>query len=494
MLSLHGVRKHEWLQLKRNNFLQEKSERPHSLWGLSLCVCSNCLSYSSNMPPVDSNAKALYHSFNVSQLREVGMAARISSEKLNGMKSREAVIKGLDAISDGTSAAMLAHRVETVSPYKHCVLLEAKEPFTYEALKLSCTKAFGKILPAFQPLNSDDTELVPQLCILDDASERVFIKFAHQVEVFEFKKTDEGILKTKAIKRHIMIATISASRQLAYIAFPGFTQAVSGDQKVTYDYFARQIVDSLEKAIEIVFDGFKLKSATDVLLEDKAEQVVDLRRTLRFKRGGKMALDSESDEDAASALAQGLSNTSGLAISADAIRAAFRSSEAQAIVLLWQKQGLITRLALRSTLPEILFIWDQNTPSLSLVDDILKRFVRARAFVESGGLREASDYIQTALTGEVIRPSWLEQRFALSSDAALKVLLDACTLQLCLPVFRVRADKAFNLLNTWVKSLGELPTSANTEEGELIQTRDPANIEVAFQKLAAPNYGKQVAG
>ncbi len=366
------------------------------------------------MPAVDMNANSVYEKFNTSQLKELALAAGLPSETVNRLRSKEALTRAIDSLSDRDRLALLSHRVEAISPYKHCVLLEVENSFTYKGTCEALTKSFATIIDSFQPLQSDARDLCPQLFINDVAAERFFIKFAHMVDVWETTPSpDDQQVKSKVRKRHIMVAEINSRTQLVSIHFPGFTQVVVGKERVTYSLFAQEAVQILESKTGLKLIPFRLKPVTDILLDDIDEGVVDLRRTLRFKRGGKMDLDSESDEDAASTLAQGLANT-GVKISAEAIRLAFRSSEAQSVVLLWQKQQIITRASMRNSLPEILFIWNEVEPSQSIIDDILGRLSWARSYLVSDGMKKARDYVNQAQAGELLCPFWLEQQFAIT--------------------------------------------------------------------------------
>jgi hypothetical protein len=270
---------------------------------------------------------------------------------------------------------------------------------------------------------------------------------------------------------------------LCQFTFRDFTHAVIGKDRQTYASFAQEIAQIIESQLTLKLQPFRLKPVTDILLEDKEQGVVDLRRTLRFKRGGKMELDSESDEDAASALAQGLANT-GIKISAEAIRSAFRSSEAQSVVLLWQKQQIITRASMRGLFPEILFVWNEAEPTLSLIDDILARLSRARTYIGSDGIRDAREYISKAPVGEVLRPYWIEQRFAITRDQALQLLLEMSASGLCRVKFRIKLeDHRYSGLNPWVSSISEIPLALIDDEGHPIESRRPEHIEVAFQRI-----------
>lgn len=171
----------------------------------------------SKMPPLDQTAKALYSKFSVAQLRELALASKIPSDRIAQLRSRDEALGTIDAISDQHRLALLAHRVETLSPYKHCVLLEAKSAFTYLDVSRTCRKAFKTLFESFEPLNSDSQDIVAQLCIDDSSSKRIFIKFAHMVEVWESKKTSEGLLKSKVWRRHIMVVEINPAIQVVSI-------------------------------------------------------------------------------------------------------------------------------------------------------------------------------------------------------------------------------------------------------------------------------------
>ena len=186
----------------------------------------------------------------------------------------------------------------------------------------------------------------------------------------------------------------------------------------------------------------------------------------------------------ASALSQGLQNA-GIRVSAADIRLAFRLSEAHAIVLLWQKQGIITRISLRFGLPEILFIWGEQESSTALIEDVLKRLARARDLTASDGMRGASQFVASASVGEVIRPAWVSQHFSITQDAAIEILLDACKKLTCRPVFRIKDEGGAPLSSrTWVTDISLLPSTYLDSDGNPVDSLRPENIEIAFERVA----------
>jgi hypothetical protein len=436
------------------------------------------------MAPLDQAAKAVYSHFSNSQLRELALAARVPPAKVARLTSQAALTETIDALPERHKLATIAHRIEAVTPYKHCVLVEIDRELSYSSATASCLRSFPELSDGFVPLDSAESDIQPQLLLSDETSERIFLKFAHMVKVYENHVTTEGLLRVEAKRRHVMVALIIPKLKIVAICFPGYTQAVPGDETVTYNAFALQIAKRLEEVLRVKLPPFKLKPTTDLLLDDPSEHIVDLRRTVRFRRGGRMALDSESDEDAASALAEGISNTTGFNLSPEVIRIAFRFSEAQSIVLLWQAQAIITRVSLRNSLPEVLFIWGQTPTSLTVIETVLARLAKANSLLDSDGLRSASAAIKDAPPGDVIRPGWLEQHFALRPQAAVELLLDSCSKKMCVPVFRVRSDRAVGVPSVWAESLTELPLIAHTEQGEPISARSPENVEVAFKRIA----------
>lgn len=433
------------------------------------------------MPLVDETAEAVYSWFNNSQLRDLALAAGVASIHVAKMTSRHQAIEVVRSVSDRKRLALLAHRVEAISPYKHCVLLEAASPFTYSTVVNMCRAAL-QLFDGFSALDSSMKDLHAELCIDDKESERLFIKFAHMVEVYEFKKTPDGLLKTPVWRRHVVVAQIDGPAQIVSVSFPGFSQPVHrGTDRVTYSKFAVQVVTFLKQTLAMTLEGFKAKSVTDILLEDVQAEVVDLKRTLRFQRGGKMDLDSESDQDAATSLSEGLI-ASGIKVSPEAIRLAFRSSEAQAIVLLWRQTGLITRFSFRDSLPEILFIWNEAEPSLTLIHKTLFKLAVARTLMGPSLIKEALTKLFELKNGDVVRPTWLEQQFALTYNQALKLLLDECSANRVITVFRMRPDRVAVSANNWVESLVDLPRHDVDANGDIVLPSDPSNIEIAFKR------------
>lgn len=431
---------------------------------------------------MDETAKAVYKNFSNSQMRELALAAKVSSSDVARMTSAAEANSVVDGISDKVRLALLAHRVEAVSPYKHCVLLESATATTYSSLIQKCRGSFAGLFSGFSPLDSSARDLHAQLCLDDRDAQRIFIKFAHMVEVYEFTKTPDGLLRKPAWRRHVMVVQLHPRLRLVSITFPGFSQPVTkGRERVTYNKFAVQVAAILERNLGLSLEGLKAKSVTDFLLDDPKSEVVDLRRTLRFERGGKMDLDSESDQDAATSLAQGLI-ASGVRVSAEAIRLAFRASEAQAIVLLWRKTGLITRFSLRDAYPEVLFVWNEADPSSSLVDDVLKTLAETRTFIGPSRVKDALQTLASMENGQVVRPTWLEQQFDLSPDQAIKILLDECTANRFCVVFRFRPD-LITVPSGWVSSLADLPYETRDLEGKIVSNSDTKSIEVGFKRV-----------
>src|ERR1700722_8696955 len=131
------------------------------------------------MPAIDQTAKSVYGKFNISQLRELALASRMPSEAVSRLRSKDEALRAIDSLTGRNRLALLSHRVETLSPYKHCVILESESKFTYQGILTACKRAFSALLSGFVPLQSDATDLHPQICIDDFSSERLFIKFAH---------------------------------------------------------------------------------------------------------------------------------------------------------------------------------------------------------------------------------------------------------------------------------------------------------------------------
>jgi hypothetical protein len=67
---------------------------------------------------------------------------------------------------------------------------------------------------------------------------------------------------------------------------------------------------------------------------------------------------------------------------------------------------------------------------------------------------------------------------------SLQLLLGASALHICAVRFRINSElHSVAGRNPWVASIAALPTDIKDDDGNLIPTRNPSDLEVAFEKV-----------
>ena len=380
----------------------------------------------------------------------------------------------------------MAHRVEALAAYKHCIPVLLTTPISFSSLRTKIELIYPRTIASFDSLSSTEDGLLAQICVFDEEGDRVFLKFAHQVDVWETVIVSQREKVNKLIKRrHIVVLTLRPLQKLITVTFPGFTHGQVGDERKTYLDIALEVLSLVRDRLGLEIETFNLKSAIDFILDDPSKGVIDLKRSALPLGGGKLTLDSQdSNQDAAAVLADSLHKEGGIDVTAAQVRVALRSMEAGDIALLWQKTGVITRISLRGAEPEILFVWSASDPSLALSENILKELILAMRGAPVAGVKDARDFIRTSDIGTVIRPSYIGQRFTLAPDTALNLLFSEAQRKNLAVRFRVKTERQLiGQLNPWVQTISEIPTLVRVENDEELLGHDPKNIEIAFERV-----------
>ena len=436
---------------------------------------------------LDATATALYSRLTTSQMRDL-LHAMVGSEgaAASSARSREDLTKRLDAFGDKSRLALMAHRVEALAAYKHCIPVLLTTPISFSSLRTKIELIYPRTIASFDSLSSTEDGLLAQICVFDEEGDRVFLKFAHQVDVWETVIVSQREKVNKLIKRrHIVVLTLRPLQKLITVTFPGFTHGQVGDERKTYLDIALEVLSLVRDRLGLEIETFNLKSAIDFILDDPSKGVIDLKRSALPLGGGKLTLDSQdSNQDAAAVLADSLHKEGGIDVTAAQVRVALRSMEAGDIALLWQKTGVITRISLRGAEPEILFVWSASDPSLALSENILKELILAMRGAPVAGVKDARDFIRTSDIGTVIRPSYIGQRFTLAPDTALNLLFSEAQRKNLAVRFRVKTERQLiGQLNPWVQTISEIPTLVRVENDEELLGHDPKNIEIAFERV-----------
>jgi len=437
---------------------------------------------------LDERVEALARDFTLHQLREVLATVSVGSERGSlQSKTKEQILGQLGRIGDARKKALVAHRLEALTPYKHLYIYALKTSADYERVSTECRKRFPQLLSDFSPLRSDfGTELHLQLCLLDDAHKRAFFKFAHLVESWETVSTSQSERIQKRVrKRHPVVTTLYLSLGIAVVSFPGFTQ-VGADFKnrLTYAAIGKEAGALVAALIGVDLQGLQVKTAIESLLSDPTAQVFDIKRSILPQGGGKIVVDSWGDDSGLAKFLTKYLREGDVSVESDKVRNLLQSGADDDIWLLWRKLDLLTRFGFRETVPEVLVFWREAGPDSTKIDQFLEALTAYHSAAPPEATLAASKEIEDTPTGSIITPIALSQHHRITLDEALRVLISAIHRNLVELRFRVRTDSMLdNFQNIWRHNLADFPDTVTDEEGNAIDLRDHQNLEVAFERV-----------
>lgn len=436
---------------------------------------------------VDAELEGVIRDFTLYQLREV--LATVSTDPSLGSlqnKNKEQLVSLLGRIGDGRKKALVAHRLETLTAYKHLFVYAVKRVTTYAEASTECRRRFPKLVDGFSPMPSDASSLHFQLCLLDDERRRIFLKFAHLVESWEtFKTSGSERVQRRVKKRHPVVATFYADMGILVVSFPGFTQTGTNfKERARYTDIADEAASLAIQPLAIELEGLQVKNAIESLLADPTEQVFDVRRSIKPQGGGRIVVDSWESEAGLAKYLAAFFKEGNVALDADRVRNLLQSGTDDDIWLLWRKLDLLTRFAFHDTTSEVLVLWRESGPDLSKTEAVLIALTSHRAAPPPSAVLAAAQDIENSTVGTIITPATLSQRHSLSIDEALRVLTSAVHRGRVELRFRVKTESLLeNFQNHWRPTLVDFPPSVTDEAGNVIDLVDRRNIEVAFERV-----------
>lgn len=438
---------------------------------------------------LDEQVEGVVKDFTLYQLKEVLATVSVGSERGSLQnKTKDQILALLGRIGDAKKKALVAHRLEALTPYKHLFIYSIKTSVTYEQISSQCRKRFPELVKGFSPLRSDlGSELHFQLCLLDDERKRAFFKFAHVVESWETVSTSAYERMQKRVKkRHPVVVALYINLGIAVVSFPGFTQ-VGTDFKERLQYVAigKEAGTQVAGLIDLDLQGLQVKSAIESLLADPTAEVFDVKRSILPQGGGKIVVDSWGDE---SGLAKFLSKylaEGNVAVGSDKVRSLLQSGADDDIWLLWRRLDLLTRFAFHESIPEVLVLWRESGPDSSKIEKVLDALTTHLSAAPADATLAASKEIENTPTGSIITPIALSQHHGLTIDEALRVLMSALHRNWVELRFKVKTDSMLeHFQNKWRNTLAEFPDSVTDEKGNAIDLRDRQNLDVAFERIA----------
>jgi hypothetical protein len=424
----------------------------------------------------------LLEALTIPQLLDIAAAVGKSS-RVDHNKQKEALITQLKTIIDFDTLCLSAHRIETLSPFKHAFVFSfangTKTPQKFSAALQHAAAHTDK----YTPIDLKNDELIIQTVVPDQSTRRLNIKLAHAVTSAEWAKvspTERKLQKTR--ERHPIVVILRFDSGLASITFPGFTQgaAIGTEERVTYEQIAQNVVTLIKERFDAELVGLPVRPALEALLNAPASEVIDRGRTIRESKGGSLTVNCHGSKDDTSAL---LANLLKQQINPAEVRSALRDATADVVWLYWSHLKVDTKLTLTDFAPELLFLWRRGGASTTHLEYVLQRLAPHLAEAPQR-LQQARDYLLTMRIGEILRVSDLMQKFGLTGDESLSILTPLVRVGELVMRFRVRTNRALlDYENTWTTSLDRLPISVTDDEDHEINLMESGNIEVGYERL-----------
>lgn len=222
-------------------------------------------------------------SFSASQLRDLALAMSSRGVEIPTQKlTREALLAQLKGKASNASLSLFAHRIETITPYKHLFIYSLDVQFTFAKIKKHIEIAFPKLLNQIREVEPHVEELDVQACIADDLQHRIYLKLVHEVQMSGWVTTSPTEKKLKKLRRrHPVVVTFRPADELLTIGFPGFTyvQGMQHEERMAYSEIAARGADFLKQRLNIDCQPFNAKPAIDALLEEEPNEVTDIKRS-----------------------------------------------------------------------------------------------------------------------------------------------------------------------------------------------------------------------
>lgn len=428
-------------------------------------------------------------SFSLNQLRDLALA--MGSRGVEPPKrnlGKEELLAFFKNKKTDANLALFAHRIEAITPYKHLFLysLDASK-FSFSKTKARIEGVYPKFIGGIRDVDPQVGDPEPEACLADESQNRIYLKLVHRVEMSGWVPVSRTEKRLKEFrKRHPVVISLRPAEGLLTIGFPGFTYlaGVQHENRLLYSGIAAQGAEFLKVKLKIECKPFNAKPAIDALLEEEPNEVMDVKRSVRPKKGGRFAFDAGEENKLTTALTEFLKGEGDIAVTEKQIRSLLRRSGASDIVLVWKRLQILTRVALLQDAPEFLFIWRDTGPSSAAVDSVLRKLITYDRLVTKPGINTVRTDLLASPFDQVVRPAMVAQQHGVSRSDVLEVLNAAVSKGDFEPRFRVNTDVLLvDFANTWRKSLSEFPRTVSDERGNEIDLTLPSNIEVAFQRV-----------
>lgn len=333
---------------------------------------------------------------------------------------------------------------------------------------------------------SDSYTPLPTLQFISPSQDEIYIKFIHKVFLTKKIVVDEAKKMFQMVSeqvRHSITVVIRRKFGIVEVRFDGFSQGwFDKDQKkIKYYEIAHAIKDIIAKRLNMSIVGLPPRKIVSRLLENMRDEISETSSEI-ISASGSISIKGNSGDtkDSASLLHELFQSK----MSSDDIRETLNSSPIDRSVLFWEKYNVLTKISQNLGETEIFFIWKNADKTLTTYEKILNTFLNTAASLDESSERLIRKYIDTISVGSVFLLSQLINKYNVSYQPVLYILEDWLKNNLIEKRFKIKTSSLIeNFDNQWRKSIDEFPFEVTTENGEVINLRDPQNIQVGFIKV-----------
>jgi len=375
--------------------------------------------------------------------------------------------------------------VEAQTPFKHALIARANEP--------SSILQFGAKLRDTCSAGGFDF-LVRHFKRIGDFS---YVTLEHTVMVKEWVEGESS--DTRKLEqyetRHPVVVRLCMSTGLLLISYPGFTQGTGTKRTSMISYG-----DLLAAAVKVLSSlglnthALPIRESLKVLLAGANRRVHSVRADIEKVDVGRFDLsslkqDRTVEESLADLILPHLKGVTTREELIDSAKRAINSAESNLLILYWVEESVLTRLKFWDIGCEMLFTWHGERASYRAIDSLLLMLHETQGKIAAVSNQEhesALTWLAAQQASQILRPADLAERLQISAADARKELVYAVKAGLLVPVFRLATNQAVEgSLNDWTDDPGELRRTWMLDDGGEVDGANPANIDVAFRRVAA---------
>lgn len=385
----------------------------------------------------------------VPQLHDVAYALGKSGDVQHGA-TKDEVIASLQTKVDPKQLALMAHRAEALSPYKHSFLFRFQMSGGSVPEFDSAAVSFAALTSTVGSFDLASHDITPQLAIVDREQKQIYLKLVHTVAISETEETAPNeFIRRRFRQRHTVTVQLRFRTGVASITFPGFTQGIGTpvEERLSYEHIARDCCAHLKEKHHLILEGLSIRPSIETLIDVQPPEIRVEKRDFVMETSGRkvrMKVDClETSQDVQSVLAESFHSPT------DAIKNALQQGTIFEMRVLWLQLQVHTTIRFHDFAPELLFLWKRGGASSTHLEYVIQRILEGLTDHRSA-IAEAESWILSQPAGAIIQTSAIMQKFGLNLQQSLQLLSGKTVAPRLALRFRVRTARFLpSYVNAW---------------------------------------------